>query len=319
MDNMSKYKSTEFIPGILLLVYFFGNIFYAIIMGVIFEDFFVELLSRCAISGIFTLALVPMIKSGVGLNFGATIGMMAGLVGVSLVQYFNILGFLGELTTLMLGIVIAILFGAIYGKLLNRLRGREDISSIFISYVFIQIVNIFWSLTGFSLETTTKGYEGIIFQLLFFAILILVIFLINKSVFGTSMNMVNSDYEMAMLSGIKADKIRIHCVIISMVIASIAMVLYSQSNNLERMYEKSPVIAMSAVAAVIVGGATPRRIEIGNVILGVFLYELTFLVSDCVNGVFFVPEFSEKVKMVFTTGIILFAFIRYYGGIQDAS
>ena len=50
----------------------------------------------------------------------------------------------------MFSILVAILFGAIYGRLLLLVKGREEIASTFIGLSFIPIMNFFWTLAPFT-------------------------------------------------------------------------------------------------------------------------------------------------------------------------
>ena len=56
-----------------------------------------DVLNRFGQNGLFVLAMVPMIQSGCGLNFGLSIGIIAGLLGATLSVQFGLHGFPGLL------------------------------------------------------------------------------------------------------------------------------------------------------------------------------------------------------------------------------
>lgn len=54
-----------------------------------------DVLVRVGMNGILVLAMVPMIQSGCGLNFGLPLGIIAGLVGAVTSMNFSLQGFVG--------------------------------------------------------------------------------------------------------------------------------------------------------------------------------------------------------------------------------
>ena len=53
---------------------------------------FSDALVRLAMNGVLVLSLVPMLKAGVGINFGLPIGVVAGLVGMCVSINFGFKG-----------------------------------------------------------------------------------------------------------------------------------------------------------------------------------------------------------------------------------
>jgi len=81
------------------------------------------------------LAILIPIMAGMGFNFSIVIGAMAGQLAVIAAVNWGFSGFLGFLATAAFATPIALLFGFLSGLLLNKARGHEMITSIFISYV----------------------------------------------------------------------------------------------------------------------------------------------------------------------------------------
>ena len=76
-------------------------------------------------NGLMVLAMVPMIHSGCGLNFGLPLGIIAGLLGGTLAIEFNFVGPVSFLMAILLATPFAVLFGWGYGKLLNKVKNNK--------------------------------------------------------------------------------------------------------------------------------------------------------------------------------------------------
>ena len=101
------------------------------------------------------LAMVPTIKSGIGPNFGVSLGIVSGLLGMLLAVEFNITalvdGFLpgfGSWAALLFAVimsaVVAWLIGVGYGKILNMVKGSEMTVTTYIGYSAIFLMCIVW-------------------------------------------------------------------------------------------------------------------------------------------------------------------------------
>jgi simple sugar transport system permease protein len=89
-----------------------------------------ELLTRLTRNSFLVLALIIPVIAGMGLNFSIVIGAMAGQIALVIAVVFNLSGFGGILLVIAISTPIAILFGILTGKLLNRTRGQEMIASM---------------------------------------------------------------------------------------------------------------------------------------------------------------------------------------------
>ena len=82
-----------------------------------------ELVTRMGRNTFLILALLIPIMAGMGLNFGMTLGAMAGEIALILVSDWQIWGIPGIILAMIISIPISILFGIFCGNLLNRLLG----------------------------------------------------------------------------------------------------------------------------------------------------------------------------------------------------
>ncbi|MCT4606962.1 MAG: ABC transporter permease [Marinisporobacter sp.] len=89
-----------------------------------------ELITRLTRNSFLVLSLIIPVLAGMGLNFGITIGAMAGQIAIITITHFGITGMKGFLLCALLAAPIAILFGNLTGKLLNKTKGQEMIASM---------------------------------------------------------------------------------------------------------------------------------------------------------------------------------------------
>jgi simple sugar transport system permease protein len=297
-------------------------------------------LVKFAMNGIFVLAMIPMINAGVGLNFGLSTGITAGLIGLCVAIQLHLGGFFGFFTAVLCSIPVAVLLGFLYGKILNRVKGKEDIAAIFIGFSFIPLMNFFWTVAPFSNREMlypiggvglrpkislanyfSKVLDGFLMVpvgpitvplglLIFYGLIAGMIYLFFKTKKGQALIAIGSNEVFCRLSGLNIDKNRILAVILSTVIAGIGICVYAQSYGFVELYDGPTAFAFPAVSAILVGGCTGRRATIFQAILGTYLYQTIFLLSAPIANTLMVPQMAEIVRMIITNGIILYAFLN---------
>ena len=71
-----------------------------------------------------------------------------------------------------------------------------------------------------------------------------------------------------------------------------------------QLYNAPRMMSFSAIAAVLIGGASASKASISNVLLGVFLFQGILVLSlPVVNDVFKVQNLSEIMRIIITNGI----------------
>ena len=93
-----------------------------------------ELVIRIARNSFLVLALIIPVIAGMGLNFGIVIGAMAAQIIIIAVTHWGIVGVPGFLLCVLLTTPVAIIFGYFTGKLLNKTKGQEMITSMILGY-----------------------------------------------------------------------------------------------------------------------------------------------------------------------------------------
>ncbi len=316
------------------------------VAGLSFVGLFNEALVKFAMNGILVLSLLPMINCGVGINFGMPVGLSAGLIGLCLSFQLKLQGTAGWLAALGFSVVVAVAFGAVYGMLLNRLKGREEIAGVFTGFAFVPLMNIFWTLAPFTNRQMLYpiggaglrpkiSLSGYFFQILdgswvvhlgplmlplgllaFYSVLALGLTLLNRTLIGRSMQALAMNPGFAKLSGVDENGTRIQAVVLSTVIAAIGMCVYTQSYGFIQLYDGATIMTFPAISALLIGGAALRHARVSHAVMGAFLYQMAYLMSVPVANALLIPELAELLRMIITNGVILFAILYENGEVQ---
>lgn len=271
-----------------------------------------EIMTRVGRNTFLILCLLVPIMAGMGLNFGMTLGAMAGEIGLIFVADWQIYGIPGVILAMIISIPISILLGLLCGKILNKAKGREMVTSYIISYFInglYQLVVLYMMGSiipikhssvklprGYGIRNTVsllnmrqcidnllsiniKGVKIPVMTFIIIGFLCLFIVWFRKTKLGQDMRAVGQDMQVARDAGIDVERTRIISIVISTVLAGFGMVLYLQNMGNLSTYSSHSQIGMFCIAALLIGGASVDRASIGNVFLGVILFHLMFIVA----------------------------------------
>ena len=271
-----------------------------------------EIMTRLGRNAFLILSLLIPIMAGMGLNFGMTLGAMAGQIGLILVADWQIWGIPGLVLAAIISIPISILLGLMCGVLLNRAKGREMITSYIISFfvngVYMLVVlymmgpiipiahNTLKLPRGYGIRNTVSllpmrqtidnalaiyvgGVKIPVLTLIIIAAACLFIVWFRKTKLGQDMRAVGQDMEVARDAGINVERTRIISMVISTVFAGFGMIIYLQNLGNFPTYSAHTNVGMFCIAALLVGGASVEKASIGNVFLGVILFHTMFIVA----------------------------------------
>lgn len=119
-----------------------GRIFFVVIAvaayivsGVAPFIFLQEIASRFCRNAFLVLALVISVAAGLGLNFSIVIGAMAGQMAIIHTVSWGLTGFPSFVVSILISTPLAILFGFLVGKVLNKTKGNEMITSMILGYL----------------------------------------------------------------------------------------------------------------------------------------------------------------------------------------
>ena len=304
-----------------------------------------EIVTRMGRNLFLILCLLIPIMAGMGLNFGMTLGAMAGEIALIIVADSQIWGIPGIIAAMIISIPLSVLLGFFCGKVLNMSRGREMITSYIISYVFngiYQLVVLYMMGSIIPIKHTSiklpRGYgirntvsllnmrqsldnllainiNGVKIPVLTFLIVgVLCIFIVwfRKTKLGQDMRAVGQDQEVARDAGIDVDKTRIISMVMSTVIAGFGMIIYLQNMGNISTYSSHSQIGMFCIAALLVGGASVDKANIGNVFLGVILFHTMFIVAPKAGAAITGDSMIGEYFRVFVSyGVITVALIMY--------
>ena len=304
-----------------------------------------EIVTRLGRNAFLILSLLIPIMAGMGLNFGMTLGAIAGEIGLIFVADWQIWGIPGIILAMIISIPISILLGLFCGKMLNMAKGREMVTSYIISffmnglyqlvvlYMMGSIIPIIHSSIklprGYGVRNTVSllhmrqyldnllaihigGVKIPVLTLIIIALLCLFIIWFRKTKLGQDMRAVGQDMDVAGDAGIKVERTRIIAIIMSTVFAGLGMVIYLQNMGNISTYSSHTQIGMFCIAALLVGGASVDRASIGNVFLGVILFHLMFIVAPKAGATITGDSMiGEYFRVFISYGVITVALIMY--------
>ncbi len=346
MDKAIKEYVNRFgIPRIIIVAFLISLLGMAIMLEIPINDLLSDALVRTGMNGILVLAMVPGILAGIGLNFGIPIGIVCGLLGGLLAIELNLYGFTALFTAVAISIPLSLIAGYFYGLLLNRVKGSEMTIATYVGFSIVSLMSIGWLVLPFSseemrwpigtgLRTTISlqgRYEKVLNQwgsfeifdtmiptglLLFMLFFCLLVWLFLRSKMGVAMIASGDSPKFATASGINVNRMRIVGTMLSTALSAVGIVVYSQSFGFIQLYQAPMFMSFAAVAAVLIGGATIKKANIANVLIGAFLFQSLLVVSlPVANKVLEdVSSLAEIARIVISNGIILYALTQIGGG-----
>ena len=304
-----------------------------------------EIMSRLGRNAFLILSLLIPIMAGMGLNFGMTLGAMAGEIALIFVSDWQIWGIPGMVLAMIISIPFSVLLGLFCGKILNMAKGREMITSYIISffingvyqlvvlYMMGPIIPIAHSSIklprGYGIRNTVSllnmrqsldnavsfrvgGVKIPVITLLIIAAMCLLIVWFRRTKLGQDMRAVGQDMQVAKDAGIDVERTRIISIVISTVLAGIGMIIYLQNMGNLSTYSSHSQVGMFCIAALLVGGASVDKASIGNVFLGVILFHTMFIVAPNAGTKLTGDSMIGEYFRVFASyGVITVALIMY--------
>lgn len=345
---MSNLKSTLKNIGaarLVIIAFLISLIVAAATMGQSMAVLASDSLVRFGMNLILTLAMVPAVMSGTGMNFGLPVGILCGILGGLVSIELGGAGFGGILLAIAVALPIAAVAGYLYGKLLNVVKGSEMMIGTYVGYSMVSIMcigwllmpfqnpSMVWPIAGRGLRNTIaldSSFGSVLDELwaikigdltiptgliLFGLLVCLLVYLFTKSKTGIAMAASGDNPRFAEASGISVNRSRIIGTILSTVLAAVGIVVYAQSFGFMQLYQAPLNMAFAPVAAALLGGASTSKIRISHVIVGTLLFQSLLTIALPVANVL-LPEgnLSEVIRLIVSNGIILFALTQAGGG-----
>lgn len=306
-------------------------------------DFWTQIsntVNRFSWNAVLVLAMVPMIHSGCGLNFGLPLGIISGLLGATLSIELGFTGPISFVMAIAIATPFALVLGSIYGWLLNKIKGGEMMIATYVGFSSVSFMcmmwlllpyhspTMVWGLSGKGLRTTISlegFYDKVLANilqinignlsiptgtLLFFALLAWLMWAFLHTKTGTAMTAVGSNPTFARAAGVNVDRIRLLSVVMSTWLAAIGILVYEQGFGFIQLYMAPFYMALPAVSAILIGGASVNKASIGHVILGTFLFQGIVTMTPTVMNNAIHMDMSEVIRVVASQGMILYALTR---------
>jgi simple sugar transport system permease protein len=340
MENIKRkaigFLSFKLIIPLFVILMFIGLKLY----GLSSMEYVILTLKRVGMLMIMMLAVTPTIHSGVGINYGVTIGFVCGLAGAILGILTGLTGILLMLACILFSIPFAAVTGYGYGILLNKAKGTEELISTYTGFAFVSMGSMFWVMINTSNNTLRftngsgiriqVGLEGLFkdiltnflpvnignFTIPFGFMLVCIVICLCFSAFmhstiGIKIQICGYNPNYARSIGLNVDRYRTLSVMISTAIAAIGICFYAQTYGFYEFYSAYLTMGFTCVAGVLIGGASEKRVTIINVIYGCIMYEAIMTVSTpLVNKMITTGALPEIIRVLITNGVILYALTK---------
>lgn len=269
-----------------------GLILILIILTFLNENFFtlnniLNLLRQVSVNALIAFGMTFVIlTAGIDLSVGSILALGSALTAGMLTSGMD------PMLAVFLGLLIGLALGAVNGLIITKGKVAPFIATLATMTVFRGVTLVYTDgkpITGlsnsFTFEMLGKGYFfGIPFPVIIMLIVFLILFFIlRNTVFGRQVYAIGGNEEAAILSGIKADRVKIWVYSLTGMLSVLAgIIITSRLNSAQptagTMYE------LDAIAAVVIGGTSLMggrgRIVgtlIGALIIGVITNGLNLL------------------------------------------
>ncbi len=332
------------LPRLIIAIFLLFLFIAAPFVGADFLTQLTNTINRFSWNAILVLAMVPMIHSGCGLNFGLPLGIIAGLLGATISIEMGFTGGASFIMAILIATPFAILLGIGYGWLLNKIKGGEMMIATYVGFSSVSFMcmmwlilpykspTMIWGLSGHGLRTTISlegFYDKVLAKflqinignlsipvgtLLFFALCAFGMWAFLHTKTGTAMTAVGSNPTFAKAAGVDVDKMRMLSVLMSTWLAAIGIIVYQQGFGFIQLYMAPFYMALPAVSAILIGGASVNKASISNVIIGTFLFQGIVTMTPTITNSLIHMDMSEVIRIVVSNGMILYALTRKMEG-----
>jgi simple sugar transport system permease protein len=331
-------------PRVLIALFLLGLFAAAPLVQVSLAASVSDTIVRFGMNGILVLAMVPMIQSGCGLNFGLPLGVLAGLLGATISIELGFTGLAGFGAAGLVSLALAAVFGLGYGKLLNRVKGGEMMIATYVGFSSVMLMCMAWLLLPFRSPTMIWGYGGeglrttISLQgfwlhvlddflavrvgdefrfptgmILTFAAVAGLVWATFRLKVGTAITAVGSNPVYAHACGVDVDRMRTASVVMSTMLGAVGILVFQQSFGFIQLYDGPFYMAFPAVAAILIGGASVKKATMAHVVMGTLLFQgLVTMTPSVINSVV-KADLSDVVRVIVSNGMILYALTRKTG------
>ena len=306
-----------------------------------------EVFTRLGRNLFLVLSLIIPIMAGMGLNFGMVLGAMAGQIALIFVVDWMIVGLPGLLLAAIVSIPLAIIAGIFCGRILNRAKGREMVTSLVLGFFakgIYELIVLFGMGPRSIIPVTSpdlvlsRGYgvrnavslievRGALDQMILLNIggiqiplgtyLVIALFAalivwFRKTKLGQDMRAVSQSMPLAQAAGINVDRTRMIAIVMSTVLGAFGQLIFLQNMGTLSTYNSQDQAAMYAIAALLVGGASVSRATLVNAVVGVLLFHILFFSAPMAGkAILGKAEVGEYFRVFVAYGVIAAALVLH--------
>ncbi|MCL2011013.1 MAG: ABC transporter permease, partial [Synergistaceae bacterium] len=151
-----------------------------------------------------------------------------------------------------------------------------------------------------------------VFNYLIIAAVCVFVIWFRKTKLGQDMRAVGQDRAVAGAAGIAVDRTRIIAVIVSTVLAGFGQIIFLQNLGTINTTNSHEQIGLFSIATLLIGGASVTKASIPNVLLGVILFHLLFLVAPTAGkNLTGSAMLGEYFRQFVSYGVIALALVLY--------
>lgn len=300
-----------------------------------------DTLLRVAMNGVLVISLIPMLRAGLGMNYGMPLSVLPGLLAMVVALEWRLSGPVGLAVALVLAVVFAIPTGAGYGALLRGVRGNEEVVGTFAGFSAVYLAAIFWGVAPFTNpkmlwpiggqglrpQTNLSQWFGHILDrfgafeiigirvptgtLLAVGLVALAVFIGYRTRWGVITTIAAENPVFARAAGVRLGRLQVSAAMLSTVIAAVGITLYAHTYGFLQLYSAPLMLAYPAAAAILIGGVgADGRVNVSNALFGAFLFNAILVFSTPLANTLLVPELSDVTRVLVTNGVLLYAMIR---------
>jgi simple sugar transport system permease protein len=271
-----------------------------------------ELIVRFIRDGVLVMSLVIPVVAGMGLNFAMVVGAICAQVGLIVAVDYQWAGIEGLLAVTLIGLAMSVICGYLIGFCLNRVKGKEMITTIIMGFLTTSLYQLVF-MVGYGTVIQPHNQAMILsrgigvrnmidldkfrsvmddiwlfrmggIELPFFMVLVVLSFaLVTRYVLHTRLGRlfraVGESRTNSTLLGIDVDRVRIHAIIASTILACLGQIIYCQNIGMLNVYTAHLNSDIFSCAALLAGGATIHRATVPHALVGLLLFHTLFIVS----------------------------------------
>ncbi|SFE21205.1 ribose ABC transporter membrane protein [Lentibacillus persicus] len=241
-----------------------GLIIMVIFLGFMSDSFFTldnifNLLRQISVNALIAFGMTFVIlTAGIDLSVGSLLALGSALTAGLLA------GGMDPVLAVLLGLIIGLGLGAVNGLIITKGKVAPFIATLATMTIYRGATLVYTDgrpITGlsdsFAFEMIGRGYVfGVPFPvILMLAVFVILYFVLKKTVFGRQVYAVGGNEEASILSGIKADRVKIGVYSLTGMLSVLAgIILTSRLNSAQP--TAGEMFELDAIAAVVIGGTS---------------------------------------------------------------